>query len=255
MPLESYQKIVWNRNRYGIIRLLNKRPLSFKELIAESRLSRAVVNNHLASLRKEGIVIQSYENDKILNILRHSSLNLTEFFLGQLENLGVPKEVTEKGRVKLNDTILLFSSLAYIHFYDEIIDNYKKKEMNEPVQILATFKVPLFPSRRLRITRKLHAPLEEATDTEKFISEMTPTSLHMVMVLYSIEKMFLKSGVRLKSDSLTSVLRSKGNEQLKIGFDSAAQWWFDEVMEHIPSGGLLSILVLAHYQGKKSIFR
>jgi len=66
----NYQKQTWKTNRNRIISIINQRHLTFTELIRESGLSRAVVNQHLKKLEKEGIIKKEYVKGKILNMLQ-----------------------------------------------------------------------------------------------------------------------------------------------------------------------------------------
>lgn len=77
VSIEPYQKQTWKSNRNRIISILNQRPLTFTELIRESRLSRAVVNQHLKKLEKERIIKKEYVEGKILNVLQpHETLSV-----------------------------------------------------------------------------------------------------------------------------------------------------------------------------------
>ena len=91
-----------------MIQLLNEKSLSFKELIEESKLSRTVVNNHLKDMLGKGLIKKIYESGKILNVLQPSKLDLVKWFLSQLEEAGVPKEVIDKGRNVLNVEVYFF---------------------------------------------------------------------------------------------------------------------------------------------------
>lgn len=73
----SYQKLVWLENRNKIIQLLIQQPLTFKEIIEKSGLSRAVVNQHLKSLEKEGIITKIYKEGKILNAINFEKARKT----------------------------------------------------------------------------------------------------------------------------------------------------------------------------------
>ena len=73
----NYQKQTWKSNRNRIISILNQRHLTFTELIRESRLSRAVVNQHLKKLEEEGIIKKEYVEGRILNVLQpHERLSV-----------------------------------------------------------------------------------------------------------------------------------------------------------------------------------
>jgi len=65
----NYQKVVWEQNQSKILQLLNEQPLTFKQIIEKSSLSRSVVNEHLKVLEEQGLIKKEYKDSKLLNML------------------------------------------------------------------------------------------------------------------------------------------------------------------------------------------
>ena len=96
MTIEPYQKQTWKRNRNRIISILNQRHLTFTELIRESRLSRAVVNQHLKKLEEEGIIKKEYVEGRILNVLQP------------------PERLSVEGKKSVEPVLFAVNALPYI---------------------------------------------------------------------------------------------------------------------------------------------
>ena len=94
--IEPYQKQTWKRNRNRIISILNQRRLTFTELIRESRLSRAVVNQHLKKLEEEGIIKKEYVEGRILNVLQP------------------PERLSVEGKKSVEPVLFAVNALPYI---------------------------------------------------------------------------------------------------------------------------------------------
>lgn len=94
--IEPYQKQTWKRNRNRIISILNQRHLTFTELIRESRLSRAVVNQHLKKLEEEGIIKKEYVEGRILNMLQP------------------PQRLSVEGKKSVEPVLFAVNALPYI---------------------------------------------------------------------------------------------------------------------------------------------
>jgi len=83
------QKQTWKDNDKTIKQALAKQNLNFTELIKKTRLSRAVVNQHLKELVRTGKVVKRYENGKVVNILTDDARK----DLGPLYQTAFAKEV------------------------------------------------------------------------------------------------------------------------------------------------------------------
>jgi len=94
--IEPYQKQTWKRNRNRIISILSQRHLTFTELIQESRLSRAVVNQHLKKLEEEGIIKKEYVEGRILNVLQP------------------PERLSVEGKKSVKPVLFAVNALPYI---------------------------------------------------------------------------------------------------------------------------------------------
>lgn len=252
----NYQKRAWQENRNRIIQLLNNEPLTFKQVIEKSGLSRAVVNDHLKTLEKEGAIKKTYGSGKLLNILQPSNIDLVEWFLTQLANLGLPKETLEKGKSILNEPLLIISSLIYALIWNSAIDIIPRKilisesRLDSKIPPYKPFKIwASFFTKGKKGNFKVSTLIEpgegwkqeEAQEFVKdMINELSPYSFNVVLLVYEIEKLLATaerelffSNVEMPSD-------------VEEAFEKTSEWWFNEVTEYLPSSGFFNALAMIY---------
>lgn len=242
VPMSPYQTRVHEENRKKIIQLLSVQPLTFKELIEESGLSRATINKHLKDLNKDGLLKKEYRDRKILNVLQVTELDLVSWFLGQLENLGVPEEVVEKGKVLLDDGVLV-SSLV---IYNSIWTNVRK--IRDRSKILARgASFTMVPSKIEILDVEFHPEHEKLQELLKMVlAELNPYSFNVCLAAYEREKLFHEIQASTKEESWECFFVEMP-EDLKTRFDKTWEWWNSEVSEYLPSSRLLQVLTNTYF--------
>jgi len=251
MENQYYQKQAWRRNRSRIIKLLNKEPLSFTQLIQKSRLSRAIVNNHLKVLEKDGLIKKVYDSKsrKILNLLQLERLDLVEWFVCQLENFDMPQEILNKGRKVLSEHVLLNSAVAYSYILNNTMDILGYSTSDTPrdkkSEALFMFK-PI--SSRLKVP-EFQSALEgkDQQIIKMLLSDLTPHALTVVLTEYEFEKSRFQ-----ESQGAAEILKELKKRQefffprlsrdMKESFDKVSEWWFKEVVYDLPSGRFMQLL-------------
>ena len=235
-----YQKQARTRNRDKIIQLLTEKPRTFSELLKESSLSRAVVADHLKTLEKEGLVKKVYDSEKrrVLNVLQVGKLDLVEWFFHQVENLDMPKETLDKGRKLLSQSFLLNSAVAYSYVWNnilEILGDYSKSGEGETLFkfmiISPKLKVPAF---------QLEGKDQESV--RRFLSDLSPQALTMVLTEYVLEKSLFAGTAAKTLKKREEFFYAKLSKDMKESFDTVSEWWFNEVVEYLPSGNLMRAL-------------
>ena len=252
----SYQKRAWEDNRNKIIRLLNNEPLTFKQVIEKSGLSRAVVNGHLRILEKEGVIKKTYESGRLLNVLQPSKVDLVDWFLSQLDGLGVPRETLEKGKSILNEQLLIISSFIYALIWNSAIDIIPRKTLISGPRLDS--KIP--PSKPFKIWVNLFAkgkkrnfkfstlidPGEgwKQAEAQEFVkdtlNELSPYSFNVVLIVYEIEKLLAIAERKLFFSNIEML------NDVKESFEKTSEWWFNEVTEYLPSSGFFNALAMIY---------
>jgi len=252
MREDFYQKRTWKDNQNRIIQLLSEKSLTFKEVITESGLSRAVANEHLKSLEARGLIKKEYVSGKLLNVLQVSKLDLVEWFLDRLASVGVPKEVVEKGKTVLSKEVLAYSAVIYFLTSEnmrKIIGQTTEGKLLESV-------VPLFPSKmeipdfKTTVTSDGHPlPKQLQEYFRLLLSELNPYSFNVVMTVYSSERTLHEAVPRLlKKDPDKFFIQTMEtmSDNLKKGFDKTSEWWFEGVVNYLPSSGFFIFLTVIY---------
>jgi len=246
-----YQKLVWKENRNKIIQHLNEQPLTFKQLIEKSGLSRSVVNGHLKALETKGIIKKEYRKGKILNVLQLSKIDLVEWFLSQLEMIGVPRKIIEKGKAILNEELLMMSMLIYSQIWDNLfkLSRRLEKELKTKHVLEETF-IPVSSFKREVPQWKIKTPVSNEAEevVRASLKDLSPYSLNMVLKVYQFEKWIRKvpklRGFHLDVGEYTIVNLS---EEVQKRFTKASEWWFEDVLEYLSSGGLFGALMTVYF--------
>lgn len=129
----NYQKVVQKQNQNKIIQLLNEQPLTFKQIIEKSSLSRSVVNEHLKALEEQGLIKKEYKNTKLLNVLtRKGEKSLAPFVFAiksqhYAEGLILENEKAEKIKTQGEEEGILIP----------VTDLFKGLKPEERMQIMA----------------------------------------------------------------------------------------------------------------------
>lgn len=254
--MRSYQKEAWMKNRNTIIKLLNEKPLTFKELLQLSGLSRSVLNEHLKALTREGIVKKIYENGKILNVIQYKKLNLVEWFLSQLE-VYVPRKVIEKGRQYLDEKTMFYLCCMYVDVLNDAFDLIAQSQNNKAEVKKATLLFSLKPIRNViakRIARREIPEIpkfkilgyekaeREIMKSIKFaLADLHPIALNVVFLRYLMEKNAFEDASVDDRDKLQK-MDLFFYPYLPESFEKTADWWFNDVMPNLPSSSLLIAL-------------
>ena len=258
----SYQQKAWRRNRHRIIGILNQESLTFTELIEKSGLSRAVVHEHLKDLLEDGSVRKIYKDGRILNVLQLKKVNLVEWFLHQLEAYDLPTEVIAKGRVVLNDHILINASMMYGYILNNITSILEGSELGEAAEtdkkpwLLESFS--LVPSKMKAQSFKLdiesHVKIGSEQEKEivhKLIRELNPHLFNVIMVTYELEKRLGSKELKKRDVFFYSTL----SKEVKRSLDEVSEWWFKEVSEYLPSSRLFQLLTIVYSNSLSSWLR
>jgi hypothetical protein len=247
MPTD-YQKIVWKQNQNKIIQLLNEQPLTFKQTIEKSSLSRSVVNEHLKALETKSVIKKEYKNGKLLNVLQLSKIDLVEWFLAQLESIGVPKEIVEKGRAIINEELLIMSVFVNAQVMLNIL-NFSKRErtrvMGEGEDMYVLGEDTFSPVARKAETPafKIKTMLKGLKDEEirTILRELSVSSFAVALDVYWNEKGLFGTSKGFHSDVLGELSQESKNRLPKV-----KEWW-NEVSEYLPSSALLRLLVTVYF--------
>jgi DNA-binding transcriptional ArsR family regulator len=250
----KYQKQVKGANERKIIQILNKESLTFTELIDRSKLSRAVVNQHLKDLERENIVKKEYKDGKILNVLQAQKVRLSEFLLNQLSGLGVPGEVIDKGRSILTDEFVRSMSLIYRLISENMIKlgmavqkrstKGKRERIESPLDGL-TF--PLI-SDKIRSTFDLlveETPSKDEDRVIKVLTELSPYSFHIALLECIYEHTVYKTNKKLDSGDVDGVEKNiawrlivAGGNYMK-NLDEISNWWLNDILPYLQIGTYL----------------
>jgi len=252
----SYQQKAWRRNRNRIIGILNQESLTFTKLIEKSRLSRAVVHEHLKALLEDGSVEKVYKDGKILNVLQPLKLDLVEWFLRQLEVYELPREVIEKGKVVLNNHILISTSIIYAYLLNNVKNILESSEpereavINEDPWLLEKFTLTPLKTKAPLLMMNIKSHVEIGSEKEeeivqKLISELNPYLFNVILTAYQIEKwLFSKWSEEMmnREEFFFSIL----SDEAKKTFDKVSMWWLQEVSEYLPSSRFFQLLTLIY---------
>ena len=250
----SYQEATKKEHTNTIVKLLNKQPLTFTELIKKSGLSRGTINQHLKDLQRDGKIKKEYRDGKILNLLVHSKLDLVEWFLNQLESSGVPRKIVKKGKDILNEDILVLSVCIYIQIWENIFQMFKSREkILETATVITSSEMHVIPPK----TKTPNINFSEVYKKDRYtykvlkavIRELNPYSFNIIASVYQFERLINNQDLKNKSLHLSIMERPEWviPEDLKTDFDKVLEWWFEEVSEYIPSSGFLKILTVVYF--------
>lgn len=255
----SYQKEAWIRNRNTIIKLLSDKPLTFKQLLTETGLSRSVLNEHLKALVEKGVVKKIYEKGKILNVLQPEKLDLAAWFLNQLSEYNIPEAVLDKGKKIINSELVVWAAVAYGCVYKNILTYFAVEK--EPNEKQADEKQAVFKFKPLMVKREIPNVIEEEGNLVRdLIRDFHPLALTAVLTQYVREKGSFESASK---DELNRWLQTEAliypHLPLKVRtqFDKVSEWWFNEVVEYLPSSRFIQLLAIIYMNalGEKLQFR
>ena len=245
MPTD-YQKIVWKQNQNKVIQLLNEQPLTFKQIIEKSGLSRSVINEHLKALEAKSVIKKEYKNGKILNVLQLSKIDLVEWFLSQLESIGVPKEIVEKGRTIINEELLIMSVFINAQVMQNILSFSKRERagiMGEGIRVLGEETFSPIARKAETPAFKIKVPLKGIKEEEirMMLRELNVYSFAVALDVYGTEKGLFGNSKGFHSDVLGAL-----SLEAKNRFDKVKEWW-NEVSEYLPSSGLFRFFVVVYF--------
>lgn len=219
--------------------------MNFKELVEKTGLSRGVVNIHLKSLEKEGVIKKTYESGKILNVLQLSRINVVDWFLSQLESLEVPREIMEKGRSILSEKILVFSIWIYMSMIDQMVSYASNKPEAEGgstifmVRTSSKRKIPVNFSNKIR-------PKMAEEPIRNLMTELNPYFFTVILAAYKVEKSVYPVEKK-RSRRTEELFFASMPKNMHVPFDRVSEWWFKEVVDYVPSSALLLGLTGMHY--------
>jgi len=242
---DIYQMQTWKENKNKIIQILSEKSLSFKEIIMATGLSRAVVNNHLKSLEADGLIKKEYVSGKLLNVLQASKLDLVEWFLDKLASDGVPKEVVEKGKTVLDRAVVAYSAAIYFRTCEnmrKIVGRTAAGKLLESIDPFLSSKTKTPDFKITVTTNKQPWPKETQEYFNSLLSELNPNSFNVVMTVYSSEKDLYEVAPELLEKESDKFLFQLMPNDLKEHFDKTLDWWFEDVVDYLPSSGLFLFL-------------
>lgn len=248
------QEQMWKENENKLIQILNKSSSTFKELVDnhELGLSRAVLNQHLKALTKQGIVKKEYKDGKLLNILQTSEISLVDYFLSQLVGLGVPKPIADKGKQLLSQDILMFSAIAHQMLYVDMSKMTLAITKKQPKRIIKGETKELtyspIPPHVLKLKWNMKG---ESPGKSEIITELNPYVFHMVISEYATE--VGRSDTILKTHLVRQVLDAQPKEYKEM-LQRPMDWWLDEVCPYLPLSGFLTIVAAFFNAVKQEYF-
>ena len=240
------QEKMWKENENKLIQALNKSSLTFKELIDnhELGLSRAVLNQHLKALEKQGIVKKEYKDGKLLNVLKISEFSMVDYFLSQLVALGVPKSIADKGKQLLSEDVLVFSALAFRILYAQMtemtlyVTKRRPKDTRKVKKIFA--ELGPIPEHTPKLSLETQSLGTEAkpSDKHEIIAELNPYVLHIIMSEHGAEIGSTYANPKAHLVKQLVDVQPKGFKEL---LDRPFEWWFEEVCPYLPLSTFLTI--------------
>jgi len=252
MPAD-YQKIVWKQNQNKVMQLLNEQPLTFKQIIEKSSLSRSVVNDHLKALETKSVIKKDYKNGKILNVLQLSKIDLVEWFLSQLENIGIPQEIVEKGRTIINGELLITSAYVNMQVILNIFDLLKRERVpiiDEDMRVVREETFPMFARKSetpaLKIKGLMFKGKELKGKEEEELVRIVLRELSVHSFTVALDVYWREKGMCETSKGFHSNVLGVLSPELENRFDKVREWW-KEVSEYLPSSGLFRFLVIVYF--------
>jgi hypothetical protein len=197
------------------------------------------------------MVEKSYDKEsrKIVNVLQVSKIDLVEWFLRQLENLDLPKQVLENGRKILSDSALINAAVLYGMLWNNLIDNSDSSSSSSKSEEIFRFK-PL-PSKIAPLPNinllKAKGETEKEIELKKMLlRDLNPYSFTAVLTEYKMEKAsFGESADKYrKKEMLFLPLMSKEHHK---DWEVVSDWWFNEVVEYLPSSRLVQCLTVMYF--------
>lgn len=222
----SLKKLEASQSQKAIIDALLEGPLTFKELLEKSGISRAVLNKHLKTLEKQGVIEKIYKDGKILNVLKPENFSLREWLLNQLAPYGIPQESIEKGRKLLTDKmvfLIVSTAPCIVGVGGDLLKRYPQYSLfglNE----IEPCPVSEFEFRRT-FGLKDKTLIQLANQIDVF--SLAITILYLGYLATSLEGANINMSVSTK-EILDAVI-----------------WWTKEISNFIPSSKLIAITVLA----------
>lgn len=244
-----YQKEAYRANKTRIIRLLNKEPLTFTELIEKSGLSRGTVHTQLKKMGD--LIVKKYESGKILNVLQTQNLDLVQWFLNQLRTIHVPEKLLKKGKDVLDPAVIIGPMyLYYIKIWHDLLlidEIYLKKSRGKivhslmtPIKMLSNINTPhvLDADVTIKSERTGERAPEIEIEVKRVVGELNPLTFHIGLSTYRWEKQI---NLTTKEESTLFGYSYLGDE-MKQSLDKVLRWW-EEVSEYIPGVSLVSIFI------------
>ena len=254
--MSHYQETQWKKNQNRIIQLLNEKSLTFTELIEKTGLSRSAVNKHLNSLEKEDVIEKRYASGKIVNVLQLSRLDIIEWFLAQLEILGIPEGVIARGRAIMCEEVIPYAMLLYAYTWKNMIElsgGFTEKPSETAVSwgSVIPSKTESPPFRMFIEENEKEIVGRNLEILKKWLKEMNPYTFNVVLTIYRIELIFIEKAKELKvrNESLypdIHELYPEKAERLTEKFHDIMDWWFTEVSEHLPSSRFFQALTIVY---------
>jgi hypothetical protein len=151
----------------------------------------------------------------------------------------------EKGKTVLNKSVLAYSAAIYFRTWENMKKIIDQTPEGESLKSIGPFFPPKteIPDFKIIVTTNEHPwPKETQEYFNSLLRELNPHSFNVVMAVYNSEKGLYEAAPRLLEKESDKFLFQSMSDDLKEGFDKTLEWWFEEVVDHLPSSGFFIFL-------------
>ena len=235
--------------------------LRWSQLVEQVNLSRRTLSLNLKELEKKKLVARVVDvrsrnyPPPVYYQLKPSKIDLVDWFLSQLESMGVPKEVVGKGRTVLNVDILSQAVVIYAKILKDIWEMFERSQKDLKVNEIAPPSVVALSARisktkipDFKIEVFSRRGVESREDRELsniLINELNPYTFNTILIV-----LFYEEGIFEGSPDFVRELEKVSDkfafprlsDDLKAGFTKTREWWVKDVVNYLPAIGFFTDL-------------